>query len=181
MAWPLPQPAVLMASVVLGGWLGHRLGLQRRVDHWLQAARARSDAGPGQAAMSATLLFNVGALAILAALQAGTSGSAVLFETKAVLDGFTAMLLTIAQGWGVLLAAGVTILYEGSLTLAAHALGHLFGGAVLRGFTATGGIVVMAIGWNFLSDSSTFALADLLPALPLAVAGVWVSRHFALW
>jgi len=178
MAYPLPDPVNALLSVVLGAWVGSLVKISQRFDafgHWMESRIGRS--GFMQGFISATLIFNVGALAIVGSLQAGLTSHPTILETKAVLDGVTALLLTSTVGWGVILAAPVTFAYEAVLTIFAALLRHFLVGALLTDFSVVGGLLIAAIGLNFLSDKSLINIADLLPALLLTVILGWLKLH----
>lgn len=180
MAWDMSDPVNILLSLLLGAWTGHALGLQDRLDHMGQRIeRWAGQQGAVQGFLTATLIFNVGAMAIIGSIQAGLSNHPTVLQTKALLDGTTALLLSSVMGWGVALSAPVTILYEGLLSLGAHSLALILKGAVLNDLTVVGGIMVAAIGVNFLADKPIIRLADLLPALiwTMAFAGL---KHLGL-
>jgi len=180
MAWAMSDPVNILLSLLLGAWTGHAVGLQDRLDQMGQhIERWAGQQGAVQGFLTATLIFNVGAMAIIGSIQAGLSNHPTVLQTKALLDGTTALLLSSVMGWGVALSALVTVMYEGLLSLGAHSLALILKGAVLNDLTVVGGIMVAAIGVNFLADKPIIRLADLLPALiwTLVLAGL---KHLGL-
>lgn len=121
-----------------------------------------------------TLIVCVGPLAVIGALQDGLTGDYQLLAVKGVLDGTIALAFASVLGIGVAFAALPLLLWQGGLTLAAGALGQHVTEPMLAALTATGGVLVLAIGLRLLEVRSV-RVANLLPALvlaPLAVA-VW--------
>lgn len=176
MAIPLNDPVNTLLSVVVGGWLGSLLKIGARLDafgDWIERRVGRG--GFMQGFISAGLIFNVGAMAIVGSLQAGLTNHPTILETKAVLDGVTALLLASAVGWGVIIAAPVTFVYEGLLTLAAGLLRSFLAGALLSDLSVVGGILIAAIGANFLFEKTLVSIADFLPALLLTVILGWLK------
>lgn len=169
MAWVLPDPVLVLVSLVGGGWIGSRLGIDAGLERLGRWAERRAGGGAFvQGFVTATLIFNVGAMAIVGAVQAGLGQPPVILETKAVLDGVTAMVLTAAAGWSVGLAAPVTVVYEGLLSLLAGVVAGHTRGPVVTEITVVGGFLVAAIGVNLLTGRMRLAVGDLLPALVLA-------------
>lgn len=178
MAVPLADPVNALLSIVVGAWAGSVLMLSDRLDgfgHWVERRVGRG--GFMQGFISAALLFNVGAMAIVGSLQAGLTTRPTILEMKAVLDGVTALLLTSAAGWGVMLAAPVTFVYEGLLSGLAGLLKGFLAGALVSDLSVVGGVLIAAIGVNFLMEKTLVNIANLLPALILTVILGWLKLH----
>lgn len=176
MALPLSDPVNALISVVVGAWVGDVLRLGSRFDAfgvWVE--RLSRHGGFMRGFMSAALIFNVGALAIVGSLQAGLTRRPTILETKAILDGVTALLLASTAGWGVALAAPVTFAYEGLLSIGAGLLKGFLSKPLLGDFSVVGGLLIAAIGVNFLSEKTVLNVAELLPALVFTVILGWLK------
>ncbi len=178
MAWPLPNAINTLLSLVLGLWVGSWLRIDDRLERLGRWAESRvGTAGFAKGFISATLIFNVGAMSIVGSLQNGLSGRFSILATKAVLDGTTSIILTSIAGWGVIMASVVTILYEGTLSLLASFLAPILRGVLLTDITAVGGLMIAAIGINFVLDNGTIKIGNLLPSLAFPVILVWLKNH----
>ncbi len=178
MAWPLPDPINTLLSLVLGAWTGSILRLDGRLEQFGVWAESRvGQSGFAKGFIAGTLIFNVGAMAILGAFQDGLTGKFTILATKAVLDGTTAVILTSAAGWGVMAAGVVTALYEGILSLLAGDLSAVLKGVLLTDVTVVGGIMIAAIGINFILDNGTIKIGNLLPALVFPLILLWLKGH----
>jgi uncharacterized membrane protein YqgA involved in biofilm formation len=93
------------------------------------------------------------------------------------LDGTTAIILTSAAGWGVMAAAVVTTGYEGALALLASDLAPVLKGVLLTDVTVVGGIMIAAIGINFILSQTVIKIGNLLPALAFPVVLLWLKGH----
>lgn len=176
MAWPLPDPINTLLSLVIGGWLGSLAQLQWRLERFGRWAESRVEhEGFAKGFIAATLLFNVGAMAILGSLQEGLTGRYSILATKAVLDGTTALLLTAVLGWGVVVATVPTVVYEGAMVVLARNLSQVLRGSLMQDVTVVGGLMIAAIGVNFLIDRPVIRIGDLLPALLVAVVLGWLK------
>lgn len=176
MALGLPDPVNLLLSLVVGGWVGSWMQISEGLAVWERSlGRRLGKNGLAKGFLPAVMVFNVGAMAIVGALQVGLTGRDTLLATKAILDGATALVLSISGGWGVMLAAPVTFVYEGSLSLLAHVVSRLLGGPVLADLGSVGGVLILAIGVNFVSEKSLVNIADLLPALAFTVILGWLK------
>ncbi len=166
---------VVLASLLLGGIAGEVLRLEERLEGLGNRLRTRlARTGSSQFAegfLLASLVFCVGPMTIIGSLQDGLSGDYTLLLVKATMDGFAALAFASVLGWGVLFSALTVLVYQGSLTLAAAALRPLLSPAVMDSLSATGGILILAIGLRLL-EVAEVRVGNLLPALllsPLAV------------
>lgn len=180
------SPLILLGSLLLGTLLGEAINIERgleRAGDWLQSKLARSGSTLSEAFVTASLVFCVGPLSILGSLDNGLSGDTTKLVIKAVLDGFAALAFGATLGWGVLLAIVTILIYQGGLSLSAHAIAPLLAGSpdTITELTATGGLILVAVGLKLLKIRD-LRVANYLPALvmaPLLVAGVslW-KQHF---
>ncbi len=165
---------VVLVSLVLGGAVGGWMHLDdqlKRFGRWMESRLNKQD-GFASGFITATLVFCVGPMAVLGALAGGLKGEHELLFTKAMLDGFTAIIFTFSLGVGVLFSAVPVFLYQGVIALSAEWITRLFKGPlldrILEDLTAVGGIMIIAIGLNLL-NLTRIRVADWLPALPIAV------------
>lgn len=173
---------IVLGSLLVGAVVGSGLRIEQRLEsgaEWLRGRFSRTgDAGTFvDAIVTPTLLFCVGPLTILGSLSDGLGRGADQLLVKSVLDGFAAMAFASSLGWGVLFSAVFVGLLQGSLTFAAFLLGDLFSPAQVDALTATGGIMLIALGLRLLKIKP-IPVGDLLPAL--VVAPLLVSLVAAL-
>lgn len=168
---------IVLGSLLLGALLGSGLRVEDALEAGAERLRRRF-AGPGDAGtfvdaiVTPTLLFCVGPLTILGSLSDGLGRGADQLLVKSVLDGFAAIAFASSLGWGVLFSAVAVGILQGGLTLAAFLLGDLFTTAQIDALTATGGVMLIALGLRLLKVKA-IPVGDLLPAL--AVAPLLVS------
>jgi uncharacterized membrane protein YqgA involved in biofilm formation len=167
---------LVIAALLLGGVTGTLLDLERKLEAVAVRLKAgvRSDSATFVTGfVTASLLFCVGPMTVIGSIQDGTMGDASLLYTKSVLDGFASVALASGLGVGVLFAALTVLIFQGGLTLAGAALADLAGSQVIVEMSATGGLLILAIGL-YLLDIRKLPLANLLPALlyiiPLTLA-----------
>jgi uncharacterized membrane protein YqgA involved in biofilm formation len=189
----------LVLSLVIGGLIGTALHLEDRVyrlGEWLKArfagsdgdgtAGVHSDHGSDEAGATApsvsthsfaqgflvsSVLFCVGALAIIGSFQAGVEKNYELLLTKSVMDGFMAVLLTAAYGIGVGFSALPILVYQGALTLLAGVLSPFVSALMVSEISGVGGAMVVMIGLNLL-ELKTIKTADFLPGLVVVIGFV---------
>lgn len=184
-AFGTKNPLIVLGSLLIGTIVGEAVDLERalqRLGDWVQLRLARPGSTVSEALVSSSLVFCVGPLSILGALDNGLTGDTTKLSVKAVLDGFGALAIGAALGWGVLLSIIVILVYQGGLSLSAHAIAPALGATPLAitELTAVGGLILVAIGLKLLKVRD-LRVANYLPALivaPLLVAALsfW-SRH----
>lgn len=165
---------VPLFSLALGAVIGEALGLEaslQRLGQGLQRRMAPLDPGGRftEAFVTSTLLFLVGPMAIVGAINDGLLDDPTLLITKSLLDGITSLALASSLGVGVVFSALPLLLYQGGIALAAGAAQALFTDPVVREMTATGGLLVVGIGVNMLR-LGILRVGNLLPSLVVAVA-----------
>lgn len=173
MALKTQNVLILLLSVILGGALGGAMRISEALERGSTRVENLFRGRPlAQGFLTASLLFCVGPMTIVGAVQDGLFGDWSILGAKAILDGISAAALAAALGPGVLLSLFVILVYQGGLTLLARVLAHTLSGfspnhpAVLE-LTAAGGAIVLAIGLGLLKLRDARP-ADFLPALALA-------------
>ena len=170
MALKMERPLVVVLSVVLGGIVGEILRIEDRLE--ALGERLKRVMGSGNALftdgfVSASIMFCVGSMAILGALDDGLRGDPTIFLTKATLDGFASIPLASTYGIGVMFSAVPIFLYQGAMTLAAGSLRDFVTPQLLNQITVTGGLLIFSIGINLLKLTH-IKVGNLLPALVAA-------------
>ena len=117
--------------------------------------------------ISATLIFCIGAMAVVGALQDGLKQDPTILYAKATLDGIISVILTANLGIGVAFSAFSVFIYQGCLTLLAAFLQTVMTEAVLNEITACGGVLITAIGINMLKILE-IRISNQLPAIFIA-------------
>lgn len=183
----------LLAGGILGTWWAIDAGILR-LGHFLERLTMRKRAAPGAALggdplidgsvpegragwdfgrgfLNSSVLFCVGAMAIVGSFEAGTGGSYTTLLTKSVLDGFMSILFAAAMGPGVIFSALPILVYQGVLTLGASAVKPWVSTLMLGELKGVGGALILMIGLNLL-ELKVIKTANFLPALLLMVAFV---------
>lgn len=176
---------IVILSLVLGAVIGESLKLEDRlnsVGDWLERRLGSNGEGSiSQGFVTATLIFVIGAMAIIGALDSGIRGDHDVLYTKAIIDGFTALILTTTLGIGVLFSAVPVMLYQGTIALFATQIDKLIPQALMDSFilelTATGGVMIFAIGLNLIGLTK-IRVANLLPGILVTAFLVTITHIF---
>lgn len=161
---------VLIVSMVLGTITGSILDIDggiNRLGKFIEKKLGNSDGGTSLAEgfMAASLLFCVGAMTIVGALDAGLSGDNKVLYTKSILDLISACMLASTLGIGVMFSALFVLVYQGGLVLLAGLLSSfLTDPALIAEISCAGGIMILALGLNILGITK-FKIANQLPAI----------------
>jgi uncharacterized membrane protein YqgA involved in biofilm formation len=174
-------PLYVLAGVLLGGLVGEAMGIERRLEQLGDLAQRRLSRSEhstvSEGFVDASLLFCVGSLTVVGSIQDGLTGDYQTLATKAVLDGFAAIALSAALGWGVGLSIVTILVVQGGITLGAGAFDDLLAGEALAAMTSAGGITIVGIALKLL-DLKDVGVANFLPALVIAPALVGLVSLF---
>ncbi len=170
---------VVLGALLIGGLIGSGVRLEERLDgaaDWLRSrvAREADQASFIEAAVTATLIFCVGPLAIIGSISDGLGNGAEQLIVKAVMDGFAAVAFAATLGIGVMASVIPLLLYQGAITALGWWLGDFMPASQIDSLTATGGVILLGLGFR-LSGIKQIRIGDLLPALlvaPLLTAAV---------
>ncbi|MFY9139506.1 MAG: DUF554 domain-containing protein [Thermacetogeniaceae bacterium] len=130
--------------------------------------------------VTGSLVFCVGAMAIMGALESGLTGRHTTLFIKSILDGVTATVFASTMGIGVAFSALPVFLYQGAITLAAVYVKPFLTDAMITEMTAVGGLLIFGIGLNLLTDKLHIKVGNLLPAIFAAIFFVIVLGRFSL-
>lgn len=168
---------ILVFSLILGGLSGEWLRLEEKVEKWTNRLRFKGlDTGSRftEGLITAFLLFCIGSMTILGAIEEGMGNKPELLITKSIMDGFSSIALSSALGIGVLFSVVPLLLYQGSLTMLAAYAGEFFSDSIINELTACGGLLLLALGLKIL-EIKQIKVLNLLPALIFAVLLAYFS------
>lgn len=165
---------IIIVSLVIGTLLGEWIDLDKWFNSFgkkVEKVMLRGKEGDGKLAegfVTASLIFVIGSMAIIGALDSGLRNDHDVLITKGIIDGFTAIILASTFGLGVLLSAFPVFFYQGLIALCAGWISMYIPDAALQMFiqemTATGGIMILAIGLN-ITGLTKIRVANLLPGI----------------
>lgn len=165
---------LMIICIVIGALIGELIN----IDNWLnrlgQAVERKVNKGGknnisiAEGFVSASLLFCVGAMAIVGALESGLRGNYDTLFAKSLLDGITSIILTSTLGIGVVFSAITIFVYQGAITLGAGMLANVLSETVINNMTGVGSLLIIGLGLNILGVTK-IKVANLLPAVILPV------------
>jgi len=118
--------------------------------------------------VTSSLLFCVGAMAVVGSLESGLKGNYTTLFAKSILDGVASIIFASSLGIGVILSSIAVFIYQGSITLLAGGLSTILTEAVISNMSAVGSLIIVGLGLNMLGVSK-IKVANLLPAIFLPI------------
>lgn len=158
---------VIIISLALGSILGEFIGIEDRLERlgqWLEKRLSGESGSFSKGFVTASLVYCVGSMAIVGSFESGLTGNHQTLFAKSALDGITAVIFTSSMGIGVLFSAVPVFIYQGFLTLTAGLIKPYLVATVISQMTATGGLLIAAIGINMLGVVK-IRVGNMLPAI----------------
>lgn len=165
---------IVIFSIVLGALVGEGIDIEKRLDSVGNAAQRLFDRGKGgsstfaQGFVTASLVYCVGAMAIMGSLDSGLRGDHATLIAKSILDGVSAIVFASTLGQGVALSAAAVFIYQGAITLLAQFVAPFLTEVLVTEMSAVGGLLIIGIGVNMF-DRVHIKVGNLLPAIFMPV------------
>lgn len=165
---------ITVVCIAVGGLIGEIIDIDNKINKlgdFLQNKLSKdkdSETSIAKGFVTTSLIYCVGAMAIVGALESGLTGNHQTLFTKALLDGISAIIFTTTLGIGVIFSSVAVFLYQGLITIGASILATLLSDAVVTALTAVGSLLIIGIGLNLL-EITKIKVANLLPAVFLPI------------
>jgi uncharacterized protein len=182
MALKVHSLLIVFFSLILGAVFGEIIDLDKHIEKLSTNLKGKMKSGNEQFSeglLTGFLMFCMGSMTILASFDEGIKNDSTLMITKSIMDGFSSIALSSVLGIGVGFSIIPMLIYQGGLTLFASYLGAFFSETMIVELTATGGVLLIALGLNIL-EIKKIKVFNLLPALVFAVLFAWLNQHFNL-
>ena len=171
----------VIISIVVGGLLGSAMNIEHRLQLLGDAAERRFAKGDGasfsKAFVTASLVYCVGAMAIVGSIDSGLHGDHSTLVAKSALDGVSAIFFASTLGPGVALSGLAVLVYQGSIALLAEWVAPLLTDPITTEMSAVGGLLIIGIGLNMIYDKH-ISVGNLLPAILMPLAYVPIASLF---
>lgn len=176
----------IILSMALGGFIGEYLDIDKKLNnlgdfienkinkgvskekrslvlHNIEES-SKSKLSISQGFVYSSLIFCVGAMAIVGALESGLQGNHNTLFAKSMLDGISSIIFTATLGIGVIFSAIAVFIYEGLITIGAGVLANILSESVILVMTSVGSLLIVGLGLNIL-EATKIKIANLLPAI----------------
>lgn len=166
----------IIICIAVGALIGELIDIDKRLNYLGKIIERRlncrnttkkEDTGEVSIAegfVTASLLFCVGAMAIVGALESGLRGDYTILFAKSVLDGVSAIIFTSSLGIGVMLSSMVVFIYQGIITILAGCISTILNDAIIANMSAVGSILIIGLSFNILGISK-IRVANMIPAI----------------
>ena len=180
------NPILTIVSIIIGAAAGELLRLEDKLNHFTAKLERRFSDGQGgdfkEGFISTTIIFCIGAMAIIGPFNAVLKGDYSILYIKSALDGVTAFIFASNFGISVLLSGGSVLLYQGLITLLAVFLKDFLSLEVINAMSVIGSLLIAGIGFNLLHlGNKKINVVNLLPAVfvpvlygPLLLLAAWI-------
>ena len=165
------NPLITILSMAIGAVLGELVNLDtglQKLGNWIQKKTEKiavgSTSSVSEAFVTASLLFCVGAMTIVGAMDSGLSGDHNTLYAKSMLDGIFSIVLCASMGIGVMASAAFVLVYQGALTLLASYVAPYLSAIVIDEISCVGSLLIIALSTNLLKITQ-IKVINLVPAM----------------
>lgn len=171
---------IIIVSLGIGSFLGELIGIEaflKRIGDYLQSKFSKAENDISKGFVTASLMYCVGSMSIVGALESGLAGNHSTLFAKAALDGIVAIILTSSIGIGVLLSSAAVLVYQGGITLAAGSVKSLLIPSVISQMSGVGGLLIIALGLNMIRKDK-INVGNMLPSIFIPLIYFIISKLF---
>jgi len=172
----------LIMALVIGALIGEALNLQRQTEKlsdFLKSKLKIKNDKFTDGMLTAFLLYCMGSLTILGAIEEGMGGSSHLLLIKSLMDGVSSIALASGLGIGVMFSSVPLLIYQGGITLLASAFGKFFPAIYISELSAVGGILLIGLALNIL-EIKKIKVMNMLPALLVIILLIWLIPEISI-
>ncbi len=171
---------LVILSLIIGAIIGEALRMDRFFDQLAGRLGKYFGIGSGrfnEGLLTSFLLFCMGSMTVLGAIEEGLGGKPELFYIKSLMDGISSIALASGLGIGVLFSVVPLFLYQAGLTVLAAQFGSFMPELMITGISATGGVILVGLGLNLLKITQ-LRILNLLPSLVVLVLVTFLYLAF---
>lgn len=158
---------LIIISIALGAIIGESIDIDKRIldlGNKIENRFKSDNSRIAEGFVTSSLLFSVGAMAIVGSLENGLTGNCSTLFVKSMLDGISSIIFASTLGIGVIFSSVIVFIYQGTLTIAASYLKPVLITSVVNNMTAVGSLLILGLGLNMLKVTK-IKVANLLPAI----------------
>ncbi|MGX7244244.1 DUF554 domain-containing protein [Enterococcus quebecensis] len=174
---------VILISLCIGAMIGEGIALEDKMNSFgltLEKRYAKPGSNFAEGFVTASLIFVIGSMGIIGAIESGVANNHQILFTKAVMDGFLSIMLTATLGMGVLFSAVPVMLYQGIIAILASVLMRYIPKELLdllmREISAIGGLMMLGIGLNIMGVTK-IRVSNYLPGILILILIVTVQFY----
>jgi uncharacterized membrane protein YqgA involved in biofilm formation len=160
---------LIILSLVIGTLIGELLDLDGKINRLGSLVQKKISKNDGTVSIaegfvSASLLFCVGAMAIVGSIESGLTGDNSTIFAKTLLDFIASIVFASTLGIGVVLSSAFVLTYQGFLTVTAHLAGSVLSNYMISQMSFVGNLVIIALALNMMNITK-FKVMNMVPAI----------------
>lgn len=178
----LDQPLYYLICLVVGITIGEIIDVDKQFNRFgefieKKFTKVNSEGRFAEGFVTASLLFCIGSMTFLGALESGIQHQHSIYTTKGILDCVSALTLAMGSGISVSFSAISIVIYQGLLVLGASLLAPVLTTETVAMCVSVGSLSLVAIGLNMLGITK-IKVANMLPAMFIPM--IWQAIQLAL-
>lgn len=159
----------MIICIAVGSLIGEIINIDKGINKFglyveSKVNKNNEDLSIAEGFVTSSLLFCVGAMAVVGSLESGLKGDHATLFAKSILDGVSSIIFASTLGIGVMLSIGTVLVYQGAITICAGLLSGVLSTAVIANMSAVGSLLILGLGLNVLKVTN-IKVANMLPAL----------------
>lgn len=164
---------IMIISIALGALIGELIDIDGNLTNLGEMIERKANKGNNSISIAdgfvtATLLFCVGAMAIVGSLESGLSNNHSTLFAKSILDGISSIIFSSSLGIGVILSSISVFIYQGIMTFGASLLSNILSDVAISNMSAVGSLLIVGLSFNILNITK-MKISNLLPSMLIAV------------
>lgn len=166
---------LMILSLAMGAFIGELIDIEARLDHLgeflKRKLKVKGEKGKNfvESFVNSSLLFCIGAMAIIGALEDGLSGDSSMLIAKGVIDGVVAIFFASTLGIGVFFSILPLGIYQGAITLSASFIEPYLSERLIANLSFIGSVLIFGIGINMIFGKK-IKCGNILPAVLIPIA-----------
>jgi len=162
---------IMIISIALGALIGELIDIDGKLTNlgeMIERNKGNNSLSIADGFVTATLLFCVGAMAIVGSLESGLSNNHSTLFAKSILDGISSIIFSSSLGIGVILSSISVFIYQGIMTFGASLLSNILSDVAISNMSAVGSLLIVGLSFNILNITK-MKISNLLPSMLIAV------------
>ncbi|MDF2543544.1 MAG: putative rane protein [Herbinix sp.] len=174
---------LMIVSLALGAFLGELINIEQKLEKLGELIKVKlqvkGEKGQNfvEGFVNSSLLFCIGAMAIIGSLQDGLSGNPSMLIAKGVIDGVVAIFFASTLGIGVFFSILPIGIYQGLITLSARFIEPYLDETLITNLSFIGSILIFGIGINMIFGKK-IKCGNILPAVLIPVFYEMITNLF---
>ncbi len=161
---------LMIVALAIGAFVGEAIDIEARLDRageWLKKSlkvKGEKNQGFVEGFVSSSLLFCIGAMAIIGSLEDGLSHDPSTLLAKGVIDGVVAIFFASTLGIGVFFSVIPVGIYQGLITFSSGFVGPYLSDGMIANISFIGSVLIFGIGINMIFGKK-IKCGNILPAV----------------